>query len=163
MEEFVEFQEKALKHVRIADHMLTMTYPLVKDPKILVAVLENIQGAILTSMTCVLSYERLFKRIPPYTDSFENKFSLFKTKIVPAYSIPLTRVRFISEVRELIDEHKKATTEFSRKGSYVMADSNYQIKTLDEKKLKKFLAQTKELVHELLQLVRKNDAMFRRR
>ena len=163
MEKFVEYRDRARQNVRVADHMLTMTYPLVKDPKILVAVLENLFLATTNAMSCILHYERMFRRIPPFHDTFDSKFSLFKAKIVPMHDIDLKWVRFVAELKELVQEHRTSTTEFPRKDKFVMADKDYRLKTIDEKALKKHLQATKGFVHELLILVNKNDAVFRRR
>lgn len=155
MERFVQYKDKARRNIQLADHMLTMTYPLVKDPKILLGVLENLFMAVTNSIASVLHYERLHKRVPAFSETFDSKFSTFKSKVVHQHDIDLKWVRFIAELREAVQEHQQSTTEFPRKGKYVMADKDYRLKTLDEALLKDYLKKTKELVHELLQLVSK--------
>lgn len=163
MEKFVEYRDRARHNIRVADHMLTMTYPLVKDPKLLLAVHENIFLALTNAMASVLYYERAFKRIPPFHDNFSSKFNMFKAKVVPRYNIDLSVVRFIAEVKEVVQDHKDSTTEFSRGGKFVIADRDYKMRALGEKEIKKTLQTAKAVTHELLQLVSKNDAMLRRR
>ena len=163
MERFAEHKQRAVQNVKVADHMLTMTYPLLKDPKLLIAVLENLFMATTNAMASILYYERLFKRVPPFHDTFESKYNLFKQKIVPVYQVDLKWVRFIAELKELVQDHKESTTEFPRKGKFVMADNNYRIKTLGEEDLKYYLQLTKDFVNHVLQLVSKNDAKFGRR
>lgn len=155
MDKTVECKDKARHNIRVADHMLTMTYPLVKDPKLLVTVLDNLQKATMNAIAAVLHYERQKKNIPAFSDTFDAHYTMFKAHIVPKYKIKPEWVRHIAELRELIQEHKQATTEFSRKNSFVMADKHYRLKTLDEKLLKKYLAKTKEFTHDLLLLVSK--------
>jgi len=70
MEKFQELRELSKKRIRVADHMLTMTYPLVQDSKLLLAVVENIFLALTYIMGSVLHYERTFKRIPLFQDDF---------------------------------------------------------------------------------------------
>ncbi len=161
MEAFITYRDKARQSIRVADHMLTMTYPLVKDPKLLIAVLENIQGALVHAMTSVLAYEYAFKRIPPYKETFENKFSMFKQHIVRQQALDPHIVQFIAQMKELHDEHKNASIEFSRTETYVMSNERYRLNILTEKDLKAHLQTTKTIVHELLQLVSKNDARFK--
>ncbi|MBD3209463.1 hypothetical protein GF367_03515 [Candidatus Woesearchaeota archaeon] len=163
MEKYVTYRDRARQNIRVADHMLTMTYPMVKDPKLLVAVLENLFMALTNAMAAVLHHERRGKRIGPFHDTFESKFSHFKAYIVPGYNIDRKWVRFIAEIKELVAEHKESPTEFPRKEKYVMADERYKIRVLDEEKLKAALRKTKELVHELLQLVSRHETMHRRR
>jgi len=161
MEAFLKYRDKARQNIRVADHMLTMTFPLVKDPKLLLAVLENIYGALENAITCVLAYEYLFKRIPSYGGTFDNKFTTFKQQVVPRYALAPESVRFISIIQELYKEHKESSVEFTRKEAYVMSKEDYKLKTLTEKDLKAHMQTTKTLVHELLQLVSKNDARFK--
>lgn len=154
MERAEEYQKRALHHVRIADHMLTMTYPLVKDPKLLVAVLENQFLAVTSAMAALLYKERYYKRIPPFHDTFESKFSSFKLNIVPQMKIDPAWLRFIVTLKEAVEDHKNATTEFQRKGTYVMANETYRMRTISEAELKKHLKKTKDFVHLLLEMVR---------
>ena len=42
MEKFQELREISKKKIFLADHILTQTYPLLKDPKLLLATTENI-------------------------------------------------------------------------------------------------------------------------
>ena len=163
MEKFAIYKQRAVQNVKVADHMLTMTYPLLKDPKLLLAVLENLFMATTNTIASILYYERLFKRVPPFHDTFESKYTMFKQKIVQRYQVDLKWVRFIAELKELVQDHKESTTEFPRKGKFFMADDNYRIKTLGEEDLKYYLKLTKDFVDYILQLVSKNDAKFGRR
>ncbi len=155
MERALEYQKKSLHHVRVADHMLTMTYPLVKDPKLLVAVLENLFLATTNAMGAILYKERYFKRIPPFHDTFESKFGSFKMHIVRKMNIDAKWVRFIAQLKEIVNDHKKSTTEFPRREKYVMADEHYRMRTISEVELKKHLKKTKEFVYMILEMVRK--------
>ena len=62
MESFHEYRDQAVKHIKTADHMVSVTYPLVKDPKLLVAVIDNIFLALTNSMTAILHFDRTFNK-----------------------------------------------------------------------------------------------------
>ena len=57
MEKYEELRDMARKKIQIADHMLTMTYPMIKDPKLLLAVMENIFLALTNSIAASLLNE----------------------------------------------------------------------------------------------------------
>ena len=42
MEKFQEAREKALRNLQIADHMVSTTYPLLKDNRLLLTATENL-------------------------------------------------------------------------------------------------------------------------
>ena len=62
MERYEIALENAKKNIRVADHMLSVTYKLVNDPKMLLAVMERINNALSYSVASILHYERLYKR-----------------------------------------------------------------------------------------------------
>ena len=66
MEQFQIERELAKQKIKVADHIISVTYPLVKDPKLLLGVLENIHSALMHCISAILEYDRLFKRIPPF-------------------------------------------------------------------------------------------------
>ncbi|MBU0665747.1 MAG: hypothetical protein ABIC91_04990 [Nanoarchaeota archaeon] len=161
MEEFQEAREKAKKNIMIADHMLIMTYPLIKDPKLLLAVIENISSALNNAMTSVLLYERLFKRVPVFQDTFDSKFNVFRQRIVDRYQINKEYLKLIQEVREIISQHKKSPVEFARKDKFVICSENYRIKTLGVPEMKTYIAKTKMFIEDIVRIVSKNDGIFK--
>ena len=160
MEYFQELRDKARQKIRTADHMLTVTYPLVKDPKLLLAVLENVSEGLELGITSVLEHERLFKRVPPFGNNFTIKFGLFKQKIMHKHNLDPQNLRTIIEVREIIHNHKRSMVEFIRKDKFVMSDDNYNLKTLDNAKIKNLLLRSKVFIDQLYNITTKNDAMF---
>ena len=87
MEKFQELRDSAGKKLQIADYMLTMTYPLVRDPKLLLSVAENLFLAYSYSISSLLHYERLFKRIPTFQEDFSSKLDMFADRCLGKYGI----------------------------------------------------------------------------
>lgn len=147
MEMFHEFIDDANKAFQTADHLTYSTYPLVKDPKLLLVIAENLFKALSKSMEAIVYYERLYKRIPHINDDFNSKFDVFKEKCAPRYNLPRESVILIKDLKNLLDHHKKAPTEF-RKGydRFVMADRSFNVRTLDITKVKNYLHLTKNFI-----------------
>ena len=155
MEAYEDAREKAKRHIKIADHMLTQTYPLIQDPKLLVAVMSNIFSALTNSMSAMLYYDRLFKRIPPFHDSFESKFNIFRARCARRYNLGTESILLIQEIKEIIKEHKESQFEFSRKGKFVICSDNYRMKTISVEKMKDYIKKTKSFVAEMEKTVSK--------
>ncbi|MBN2421755.1 hypothetical protein JXB41_00890 [Candidatus Woesearchaeota archaeon] len=162
MERYEEAREKALKCISIADHMLTMTYPLLQDPRLLLASIENIFLGLSNAIGSLLYFDRLYKRIPPFHSNFESKFNMFKMKCVPRYDINREYLRFISNVKELVYENKKSPVTFSRKDKFVICADDYKLKTLSFNELKKNLEKAKLFIHEICLVIEKNERIFRK-
>ena len=149
MDAYQEARLKAKKSVQLADHMAFMTYKVVKDPKLLVAILENVFLALTNSMTSLLHYERMFKRIPPFPENFESKFIIFKENCVKKYSIDKQSLSLMREVKDILYEHKASPVEFTRNDQFVICSDNYKMKTISLNKIKDYVSRAKLFVAEI--------------
>ncbi len=161
MEKFQESRAKAQKSVKIADHMLFVTYPLIKDDKLLMAILENIFLAFTNGMGSVLYYERLFKRVPPFHETFDSKYNLFVEKIMPKYGLHSRFTTIIKRVKEMVVAHKASPMEFSRGGKFVICSEDYRLKTLTPEQLKIYVTDAKEFLKLTSRIVEKNEYIFK--
>ena len=138
--------DDAKRKVMVADHMLVMTYKQLKDPKILIAVLDNLHQAIKIGLSELLEKERAYKRVPAYSDTAESMFNVFRDKLATKMGAKSETLRGVSEVLELRKEQKAAPVEFSRNKEFVIANKDYRLKTLTEEKLKNNIKFTRELL-----------------
>jgi hypothetical protein len=125
-------------------------------------VLENIFLSLTTSMASLLYYERLFKRIPPFHDTFDSKYNLFREKMVRRHNIDPSYLRLLMETKEIIKEHKNSPVEFARKDKFVICSDSYQLRTISVEELKRKIAKAKLFIEEMDNLVSKNDGIFGR-
>ncbi|KYK25726.1 hypothetical protein AYK26_01785 [Euryarchaeota archaeon SM23-78] len=162
MEQFQILRDKAIQKIKVADHMLFMTYPLVKDPRLLLSIIENIFASLDFGVSALLQHERLFKRIPPYHDSFTSRFEIFKDKMIPRHNLSPRHAKLIRELREIISEHKKSPIEFARKDKFVICSPTYSLKTIDINLVKKYIFETKVFVDNINKIVSKHEGIFAR-
>ena len=111
MELFQEYREKAKKNIINADHMLCVTYPLVKDLKLLPAIIDNIFQAYQNAMSAALYHGKLFKTVPNFNESFEGKINMFKDNIASKHNVDGSYISDIVHLRILLyfqDSLKKA-------------------------------------------------------
>ncbi|HJX05930.1 MAG TPA: hypothetical protein VJ461_04410 [Candidatus Nanoarchaeia archaeon] len=162
MEEFQILRDKALQKIKVADHMLFMTYPLVKDPRLLLSIIENVYASLDYGMSSLLHHERLFKRIPPFHDSFSSKLEIFKSRMIPTYGLNPRYPQLITDVKTILSEHKKSPVEFARKDKFVICSPTYSIKTVDINLVKKYIFETKVFVDNINKIVSKNEGIFAR-
>lgn len=160
MEKYEELRDIARKKIQIADHMLTMTYPMVKDPKLLLAVMENIFLALTNSIGSLLYYERNYKRVPPFQDTFVSKFNVFKEKCVKEYHISPETVMMVGEIKDIILEHKKSPVEFTRNDSFVICSENYKMKTISFDKMKGYISKSKIFMKNINNIINKNQQIY---
>jgi len=161
MEQFQESIEKANQKLKIADHMIFMTYPLVRDNRLLLSIIQNIFLALTNAMSSILYYERLFKKIPPFNDNFDSKFTIFRTKCVDRLNIDKKYIKLISEIKDIIVEHKKSPIEFERNNKFVICSSTYRMRTISIEEIKKYITETRMFIQEANNIVSRNERIFR--
>ncbi len=163
MDAFVAARDEARKRLTAADHILTQTYPLLRDPKLLLAVLQHLHEALESGMLALLGHEAGAKRIPTVPEDRAARLSLFRQHVVPRYGVPNDFLRLMGEVRETLEEHRKSPVEFVRKGEFVICDEGYRVRTLTVEQLKRHLVRAKAFLGFMEEKVNRNDAIIARR
>lgn len=149
----LELRKKALKNIQVADHMLSSTYPMVQDPKLLLAVMDNVYLAFVNGIHAILLNEKEKKNINTFPTSFESLFDLFKLKIVPKFGIDRSYIGLIQDLRNTVSQHKSSSVEFVRKDKFVICSEDYKLETVTVAQLKKYIAKSKEFMKKMDELM----------
>ncbi len=146
--------DNAKKHLKLADHMLTMTYPVVNDPKLLLSVIENLNLTFSSAISAVLMYERDLRQIPPYHDTIDGRLDFFKNKSAEKFNISPNYIKMIEEIKDLVQEHKESPIEFSKKNEYVICSDEFKrLKTINIKEMKEYIAKAKLFIAEISNII----------
>lgn len=146
-EKYIEYLDNAGKTLRTADHLIYVTFPLIKEKKLLLKVLDEMRIVLLNIINAVLQYEYLYKRIRLFRDSKDN-FNTFVEKCAQRYDITALQIEKIKEILRLVEKHKKSPMEFIRRDKIVIMSDSYtslRVDTITLKKIKDFLANTKDI------------------
>ena len=162
MEQFQEQRESAIRKLANADHMLNMTYPLVKDPRLLLAIVENLFLAMTNAMNSILYYERTFKKIPAFPENFEFKLKLFSEQCVQKYKIEKESVPILRKLKQIILEHKKSPVEFARSNAFIICNKDYKMEKITPELLKAYLSKAKVFIGQTKDITKENERIFRR-
>ena len=153
MVHYLELRDSALKNLKIADHMLNVTYPLVKDPKLFISIIDHIFLSLVNAITALLYYEQRYKKLFHFKDNFTEKYDVFARYCARHYKINQDYLTFILNIKSLVLAHQKSNVEFVRKEKIVICDAVYSYKTIDATTLKTYVDKTRMfvyLIHNLL-------------
>jgi len=134
----IESLEKARKSRKIADHMAYMTYPMMRDKRLLLKIVDEIYSALIGSMNAILQYEYLKKRINLSNDADQNLKLLFE-KCSQRYGISNEDIYSLRDFFSLYEQHKKSPVEFQRKDKIVLMSDDFRTKIIDLEKIKKYI------------------------
>jgi len=152
MDKYLEHKDLSLKHITLADHILTMTYPLVNDPKLLKFVMKNIGVAIENCYLMLLYYERLHRRLPPISSNFESN-KVYLEKVFNRYKLSDKYISFIEEIRNINDKQKNSEVEFIRKDNFVFASKTFELDMLSKDKIKDYLIKAKLFINQAVGVI----------
>ncbi len=152
-EKFIENLEKAARNLQTADHMLYMTYPIVKEKRLLLKILNELSTILLSIVNAILQYEYLYKRIELYRDAKAN-FQIFKEQCAPRYKISKEQISKILEIFNLAEKHKKSPFEFVRDEKIVIMSNAFNIDTVTTEKMKEYIFVSKDLLRKAETIIR---------
>ena len=145
MEKFLENILEAEKNLRTIDHIIYVTFPLIKDKRLLLKVIQEIKDVVTNCITSILQYEYLYKRISLYRDSREN-LKTFTEKCAQRYNIGKDEIRLILELFKFVENHKKSPFEFVKDEKIVILSENSKPTTMTLEKTKEFLITAKDIL-----------------
>lgn len=154
-EKFIESLEQASKSFQIADHMTYITFPLVKEKRLLLKVLSELGNSIMGTINAILQYEYYWKRIQIYNDARAN-FETFK-RVSSRYNVSPEQIRTLTEILTLAEKHKKSPFEFVKNDKIVIMAEGMMPSYLTLEKIKSFILETKDFLKKANLKIRTNQ------
>lgn len=128
--------------------MIYITFPLIKDNRLLIKILSEIYTAMLAIVNAVLQYDYIYKRIMLYDDAKTN-FKTFRERCAPRFSISQDEVSKIIEIFRLMEEHRNSPMEFTRRDKFVILSDNLATNVITLDKLKDYFLTTKNILQKV--------------
>jgi hypothetical protein len=127
--------QKAEFHFEVAEHLFKVTFPLAKDPKLLLGVIDNLAKSGEYVINCVLT-----KKTDSFPPDFISKLVMFRR------FVPKAQAELFSKLHDLNNLHRTCPVEFRRGNTLVMCTNGYEMHTLSVPEIKQYLAIVKEII-----------------
>jgi hypothetical protein len=145
MEKILENLYEAKQRIQKIDHILYITYPLIKDKKLLLKIIVEIKIAITKLITCILQYEYLYKRIRLQKNPRQN-LEIFKLKCAPRYEIQIHETKLIQKIIDIVEIHKNSPFEFRKQEKIIILTKDSSPIVIVLKDIKDFLELAKKIL-----------------
>ncbi len=136
MQESIKCLAQANKLFKTADHLTYMTYPLVKDERLIITIMENLAEAMAIGMNALLERESALGKIKKVPIEFKDRFEIFKNECAKRYNFNLGHLELLKDLNVLQDLRKNSSFEFSRNGYYVLAEKDFRTRKLTYQMIK---------------------------
>lgn len=146
---------EAEKKIQTADHMIYVTFPLIKDKRLLLKILQEIKNSVTNCINSILQYEYLYKRITLYKNPKLN-FKIFTEKCAPRYKITKEEINLILELFDFMEKHRESPFEFTKDDKVVILSNGLKPKTLTVEKTKEFLIIVKDILRKTHETFKRN-------
>lgn len=128
----------AEKDYQTADHLVSVTYPVIKDARLFLRALEKLSKALKEIISLILKIEHLYKRIT-LSDNTSKNLEIFFSKCSVKYGMGAEDCQILRKIFALERKHNESGFEFSKSGKIVIIDDNLSISYLDYDLMRKFL------------------------
>ena len=144
MEKYQENLQNALKSLKIADHIVYITYPVIKDKRLLLKSLDSVYEAMVNIINSFLQYDHIWKKIQLTNDS-KNNFEIFINRSSKNNNITRLEIEEILEFFSVIEAHRKSPMEFKRKEKIVIMNQDLHTTMIDSEKIKRYISLTRRI------------------
>ena len=142
--------------IKNADYLLTTTFKAFKEPKILINVLKNIDESFDMAISTICYRDRDLKLVSKFHDSSISRLNLFKQKLAPKYGFDEKLIKIISEIRELLEQHKTSPVEFTRRTEFIICNNSFGIKKINYENTKQYLEIAKKFIFDIEKIIQTN-------
>lgn len=133
--------EKARRSLKVAEAMLSKAYPVAKDPKLFLAVSEDIFFALMECVEAVLSVDGKSSsdaQSDVHDDPAKDVLSAFRES-APKYHFGSEDFKLLSNLSRIVSAHRESPVEFVRQESFVICDGAYCFERLSFEEMQNFL------------------------
>ena len=144
MEKIIGYLQEAEKINKRIDHIIHVTFPLLKDKQILIRTLTELKKAAAYCINSILQYEYLYRRVQIYNDPRMN-LKTFLNKCSQKYSLSQEEVEKIKDLFSIIEQHNQSSMEFTRNEKLVIITES-ETKSVGIPEIKEFLEINKKMI-----------------
>ena len=153
---YFENLNEAERLLKTSDHLIYVSYTLLKDQKLLIKILPEIKIAISKTLNAVLQNEYILKRIKLYKNPKDN-FETVKKKCAPLYKVTNSEISKIEELFKIVESHEKSPMEFTRgENVVILSDTNSHL-IVNFEKTKEFLQLGKVILEKVREKINEQN------
>ncbi len=146
MENYHELINKAQKEIDSSDHLLFVTYNIVKDSKFVFSVTNQLIDAVKYALEALLEFERKSKLIEPYPKQFNFMVETFKKKVAERREFEEKTLTFLNKLVTMEQTIDSSSLNFRRGDTYVLADEDFGTQSIELQTIKSYFSSAQEFV-----------------
>ncbi|MEM3127077.1 MAG: hypothetical protein QW331_03355 [Candidatus Woesearchaeota archaeon] len=140
---YLDARTRAFHHLQAAHQILTTSYPVLKEEKLLLVALNHLFLSFQDGLQILITAKHdVASPSIPTMRKYVRKHSLS----------PLSLIAF-QQIQELVRLHKQSPVEFSKNDNFVICSTNYELSVLTQEKLQEFLLILEQFLNSIDRIV----------
>lgn len=135
--------KKALDHYQTAEHLFHKTFPVTKEPKLLLGIVKSLSNCLEYVSESILIQEKIVS-----SEGLLKKVNTLRP-IASKYGLSIGDIVFMLRIHELLSLQKHSPVEFKRGNAHVICSDNYDTEVISAKEVEIFLQQTKKILNSM--------------
>ena len=131
---------KAFDHFQTAEHLYHTTFPVAKEPKLLLAIVKSISNGIEYFIQSLLEQEKL--SVP---EGLLQKINTLRP-LIQKHHLSNEEIVFMLRIQEILHLQQQSPVEFKRGDTRVICSDDYDIEVLSPKDVENFLQHLKKIL-----------------
>lgn len=140
---------RAKREFSMADHIATVTLPLLRDKKVFLSVLQHTDNSINHAIRAYLLQQKEKKTIRMVPASEELVRQLFFETFMEDIDLSIREKMGLDELNGLVNAHKKSQAELKRGEEYVIVLPSFNTVTVNQAQIKKYLSLAKDFINKV--------------
>ncbi len=132
-------------NLKTADHLLYSSFPLLRDKRILIKAIHELDSALKSIISAILQYEFISKNIKIYKNPKKN-FKTFVKNCSQKYGITKEEIKKIIELSEISKAQEKSPMEFLKDKKMIIFSTEMNVTQIDIEDIKNFLLTAKNIM-----------------
>jgi hypothetical protein len=141
----------ALEELRLADHMIYVTLPLLDDKQIFLNAVSHLGNAVRDIVRTFMKFEAAYKRINflPSEDLLINEFIMSYSERLGVESF----IQMIKDVTSFNNVRKRSSIKLKRNDKFIVISPEYSMVALSMKQVKEYLGLAREFIQKMRGLI----------
>jgi hypothetical protein len=139
----------AKKELKLADHMLYVTMPLIADERLFMSIIDHLFKSASGTIGKYLEREVSYKRIEVMPKDVKSQIELFKRRYVSKLGLNNKTVEMLDSLMSAKNARSNVQSNFARKDKFVMISRDYRVHTIDKDSIKRYISLQKELIRRI--------------
>ena len=146
--DYIAYLNNGNRLFKVADHLAYVTYPFLKDNKLITSITENLYRSLIAIMTALLQFEAYNRRIDYMPEDFSDKIRVLKEHCTRRYNLSENHIRIIQDLHSLMKERKTSIMEFYRNDKFIVYNDS-GVRSISISTLRSYLFTSKDFIRKI--------------